>query len=40
MDIKKSLIDPHGVLKWDENAVDPCGWNIVGCSRDSSVVTL
>lgn len=40
MDIKKSLIDPHGVLKWDENAVDPCGWNIVGCSHDLSVVTL
>ncbi|KAH6798655.1 NSP-interacting kinase 2 [Perilla frutescens var. frutescens] len=40
MDIKRSLIDPHGVLSWDENAVDPCGWTMVGCSHDNFVVTL
>ncbi|XP_057765643.1 protein NSP-INTERACTING KINASE 2 [Salvia miltiorrhiza] len=39
MDIKKSLIDPHGVLNWDENAADPCGWTMVSCFRDS-VATL
>ncbi|KAL0408789.1 UNVERIFIED_CONTAM: protein NSP-INTERACTING kinase [Sesamum radiatum] len=40
MDIKKSLNDPHGVLNWDENAVDPCGWTMVGCSKDNLVMTL
>ncbi|XP_073050050.1 protein NSP-INTERACTING KINASE 2-like [Primulina eburnea] len=40
MDIKKSLIDPHGVLNFDENAVDPCGWTIVGCSHESLVISL
>ncbi|PIN12748.1 Serine/threonine protein kinase [Handroanthus impetiginosus] len=40
MDIKKSLKDPHGVLNWDENAVDPCGWTMVGCSKDNLVITL
>lgn len=40
MNIKKSLIDPHGILKLDENAVDPCGWNIVGCSHDLFVISL
>lgn len=37
MDIKKSLIDPHGVLNWDENIVSPCGWTMIGCSNDSVV---
>ncbi|KAG8366514.1 hypothetical protein BUALT_Bualt17G0087900 [Buddleja alternifolia] len=41
MDIKNSLDDPHGVLNWDGNAVDPCGWTMVGCSpHDSLVITL
>ncbi|KAL0463675.1 UNVERIFIED_CONTAM: protein NSP-INTERACTING kinase [Sesamum latifolium] len=40
MDIKKSLNDPHGVLNWDENSVDPCGWTMVGCSHDNLVITL
>ncbi|KAL2559393.1 Protein NSP-INTERACTING KINASE 2 [Forsythia ovata] len=40
MDIKSSLIDPHGVLNWDENAVDPCSWAMVTCSRDNLVITL
>ncbi|KAL2510058.1 Protein NSP-INTERACTING KINASE 2 [Forsythia ovata] len=40
MDIKYSLKDPHGVLNWDENAVDPCSWSMVGCSRDNLVITL
>ncbi|GFQ01722.1 probable LRR receptor-like serine/threonine-protein kinase at2g23950 [Phtheirospermum japonicum] len=40
IDIQKSLNDPHGVLNWDENAVDPCGWTMVGCSHDNFVITL
>ncbi|KAL2234929.1 UNVERIFIED_CONTAM: Protein NSP-INTERACTING KINASE 2 [Sesamum indicum] len=40
MDIKKSLSDPHGVLNWDENSVDPCGWTMVCCSHDNLVITL
>ncbi|KAL6570984.1 Protein NSP-INTERACTING KINASE 2 [Orobanche gracilis] len=40
VDIQKSFNDPHGVLNWDENAVDPCGWTMVGCSHDNFVVTL
>ncbi|KAK6133988.1 hypothetical protein DH2020_032264 [Rehmannia glutinosa] len=39
MDIKKSLNDPQ-VLKWDEYAVDPCGWTMVVCSHDNFVITL
>ncbi|CAA2976930.1 NSP-INTERACTING KINASE 2-like [Olea europaea subsp. europaea] len=40
MDIKYSLNDPHGVLNWDVNAVDPCSWSMVGCSRDNLVISL
>ncbi|KAL6538862.1 Protein NSP-INTERACTING KINASE 2 [Orobanche minor] len=40
VDIQRSFNDPHGVLNWDENAVDPCGWTMVGCSHDNFVVTL
>ncbi|KAL3654351.1 Protein NSP-INTERACTING KINASE 2 [Castilleja foliolosa] len=40
IDIQRSLNDPHGVLNWDENAVDPCGWTMVGCSHDNFVITL
>ncbi|KZV18629.1 protein NSP-INTERACTING KINASE 1 [Dorcoceras hygrometricum] len=40
MDIQKSLIDPHRVLNFDENAVDPCGWTIVGCSHEYLVISL
>ncbi|KAL1551197.1 Protein NSP-INTERACTING KINASE 2 [Salvia divinorum] len=39
MDIKKSLVDPHGVLNWDENAADPCAFTMVGCLQNS-VATL
>ncbi|EYU28925.1 hypothetical protein ABFS82_12G084500 [Erythranthe guttata] len=40
MEIKKALSDPHGVLNWDENSVDPCGWTMIGCSHDNLVITL
>ncbi|CAA0828803.1 Protein NSP-INTERACTING KINASE 2 [Striga hermonthica] len=40
IDIQKSFNDPHEVLNWDENAVDPCGWAMVGCSHDNFVITL
>ncbi|XP_051148767.1 protein NSP-INTERACTING KINASE 2-like [Andrographis paniculata] len=40
MDIKKSLNDPHGVLQWDQNSVDPCPWTMVACSNDNLVITL
>lgn len=40
MDIKESLNDPHGVLNWDTNAVDPCSWAMITCSHDSFVISL
>ncbi|KFK39862.1 hypothetical protein AALP_AA3G298400 [Arabis alpina] len=39
--IKSSLIDPHGVLmNWDDTAVDPCSWNMIGCTSDGFVLSL
>ncbi|KAK6790632.1 hypothetical protein RDI58_009713 [Solanum bulbocastanum] len=40
MEIKKNLNDPHNVLKWDGDAVDPCSWNMVTCSNDKFVTSL
>ncbi|GLT34542.1 hypothetical protein SLA2020_090510 [Shorea laevis] len=41
MDIRGSLVDPHGVLNnWDEHAVDPCSWTMVTCSLENLVVAL
>ncbi|KAI4345841.1 hypothetical protein L6164_012930 [Bauhinia variegata] len=41
MDIKGSLKDPHDSLaNWDDNAVNPCNWNMVTCSPDHFVITL
>ncbi|GMH31208.1 hypothetical protein Nepgr_033051 [Nepenthes gracilis] len=41
MDIKASLVDPHGVLdNWDTDAVDPCSWAMVTCSPDTLVIGL
>ncbi|KAK4373284.1 hypothetical protein RND71_008668 [Anisodus tanguticus] len=40
MEIRKALDDPHNVLNWDENAVDPCSWNMVTCSSDKYVIGL
>ncbi|KAL3510923.1 hypothetical protein ACH5RR_030324 [Cinchona calisaya] len=40
MDIKELLKDPHEVLNWDRNSVDPCSWAMVTCSRESYVIGL
>ncbi|KAF7123230.1 hypothetical protein RHSIM_Rhsim12G0066800 [Rhododendron simsii] len=40
MDIKDALVDPHGVLNWDRNAVDPCSWTMITCSTDKLVIGL
>ncbi|GAA0183878.1 transmembrane signal receptor [Lithospermum erythrorhizon] len=40
MDIKSGLHDPRNVLNWDANAVDPCSWSMVSCSRDYFVTSL
>ncbi|KAJ7943255.1 Protein NSP-INTERACTING KINASE 1 like [Quillaja saponaria] len=40
-DIKASLVDSLGVLEsWDVTTVDPCGWGMVSCSADHSVIAL
>ncbi|KAG6429831.1 hypothetical protein SASPL_107885 [Salvia splendens] len=38
MDIKKSLVDPHGVLNWDENAADPCAFSMVNCVQNNAAI--
>lgn len=40
MGIKATLKDPHSVLTWDENAVDPCTWNLITCSPDKLVIGM
>ncbi|KAK2366111.1 histidine kinase osmosensor [Trifolium repens] len=41
MNIKGSLVDPHGILEnWDGDAVDPCSWNMVTCSTENLVISL
>lgn len=41
MDIRTSLVDPHDVLNnWDDNAVDPCSWTMVGCDAGGFVTAL
>ncbi|XP_022149099.1 protein NSP-INTERACTING KINASE 2-like isoform X2 [Momordica charantia] len=40
MAIKAALKDPHSVLNWDENAVDPCSWTMITCSPDKFVISL
>lgn len=40
MGIKAGLKDPHSVLAWDENAVDPCTWNLITCSPDKLVIGI
>ncbi|TMW88002.1 hypothetical protein EJD97_019136 [Solanum chilense] len=40
MEIKKNLNDPYNVLNWDDNAVDPCSWNMITCSNDKFVTSL
>lgn len=40
MNIKNGLKDPHSVLNWDADAVDPCSWTMVTCSSDKFVIGL
>ncbi|KAJ0237938.1 Leucine-rich repeat-containing protein [Hirschfeldia incana] len=41
IEIKNSLIDPHGVLvNWDNAAVDPCSWDLITCSPDGFVLSI
>ncbi|KAF5794174.1 putative protein kinase RLK-Pelle-LRR-II family [Helianthus annuus] len=40
MNIKNALDDPHSVLNWDADAVDPCSWTMITCSPDKFVIGL
>ncbi|XP_075496780.1 LOW QUALITY PROTEIN: putative LRR receptor-like serine/threonine-protein kinase At5g45780 [Primulina tabacum] len=41
MSVKKEMRDLNHVLDgWDINSVDPCTWNMVGCSAEGFVVSL
>ncbi|XP_023762057.1 protein NSP-INTERACTING KINASE 2 isoform X1 [Lactuca sativa] len=40
MNIKNGLKDPHSVLNWDADAVDPCSWTMITCSSDKLVIGL
>lgn len=40
MNIRNGLEDPHSVLNWDADAVDPCSWTMVTCSSDKLVIGL
>ncbi|XP_068664894.1 probable LRR receptor-like serine/threonine-protein kinase At5g45780 [Aristolochia californica] len=41
MSVKSKLRDYFHVLDgWDINSVDPCTWNLVGCSPDGFVISL
>jgi hypothetical protein len=41
MAVKKEMRDESGVMNgWDLNPVDPCTWNMVGCSPEGFVFSL
>lgn len=41
MSVKNKMKDETEVLSgWDINSVDPCTWNMVGCSAEGFVVSL
>lgn len=41
MSVKNKMKDEKEVLSgWDINSVDPCTWNMVGCSAEGFVVSL
>jgi hypothetical protein len=41
MSVKNKMKDEKEVLSgWDINSVDPCTWNMVGCSSEGFVVSL
>ncbi|KAJ4823167.1 hypothetical protein Tsubulata_019218 [Turnera subulata] len=41
MAVKREMRDALGVMEgWDLNSVDPCTWNMVGCSVEGFVISL
>ncbi|KAL6544871.1 hypothetical protein OROMI_023733 [Orobanche minor] len=41
MSVKREMRDENHVLDgWDINSVDPCTWNMVGCSPEGFVISL
>ncbi|KAK4386540.1 putative LRR receptor-like serine/threonine-protein kinase [Sesamum angolense] len=40
MSVKREMRDINHVLGWDINSVDPCTWNMVGCSPEGFVISL
>ncbi|XP_051133638.1 probable LRR receptor-like serine/threonine-protein kinase At5g45780 [Andrographis paniculata] len=41
MSVKREMRDEKHVLEgWDINSVDPCTWNMVGCSAEGFVISL
>ncbi|KAK3017909.1 hypothetical protein RJ639_002785 [Escallonia herrerae] len=41
MAVKREMRDEYQVLNgWDINSVDPCTWNMVGCSSEGFVISL
>lgn len=41
MSVKKEMKDELLVMGgWDINSVDPCTWNMVGCSAEGYVISL
>lgn len=41
MSMKSKMGDEYHVLDgWDINSVDPCTWNMVGCSQEGFVISL
>lgn len=41
MSVKSKMKDAFDVLDgWDINSVDPCTWNMVGCSQEGFVISL
>ena len=41
MAMKREMIDGSKVMDgWDINSVDPCTWNMVGCSPEGFVISL
>ncbi|KAL6542774.1 hypothetical protein OROHE_010294 [Orobanche hederae] len=41
MSVKRAMRDENHVLDgWDINSVDPCTWNMVGCSPEGFVISL
>lgn len=41
MSVKREMKDELLVMGgWDINSVDPCTWNMVGCSAEGYVISL